>query len=103
MVKVEGEAGGQRFPLEVPYYGASVFSLQSTGTDFTLICIRPQPLVTETGSIVKGEAKAHPVCSITMSPGALKDLSFLINEAIKNHETEYGTVNSPFLETRKKK
>jgi hypothetical protein len=87
-------------PSDVVPVQASAFQLQSTGVDFQLMFQRIRPLTDEKGALHAGVAMAELVAIIGMSPQALKDLSILINNQMKQFEADFGKIETPYTRER---
>lgn len=89
--------------LNAPHYYASAIQIAFAGNDCTLIFSRPHPgTVTsgpDTGQSVIGE---EPQCVLSLSVSSMKDLALLLDDTIKQYESEWGSIQTPFTRERAK-
>jgi hypothetical protein len=85
--------------VEAPHFSASGLQLQSSGTEFVLSLTRMKPLQEKSGNFAQ-VAKAEVVAIVSLSPGALKDMLWILAKAMSDHEKENGPVVTPFLRNR---
>ena len=84
-------------PLNVPNYFASSFRLASMGNEILLVIDRAVPMVDEQGVMpVDSVLMMQTVATISLSPGAAKDLALVLSDAVSKHEEQYGKIVTPF-------
>lgn len=101
--ELSAEQLAQLKPIEITPVYAGTFNVQGTGNDFTILFQRLRPLVDRNGALVPGVGVSEVVSVVTMSPQALKDLSFLLAGQIENHEKEYGEIETDYTRRLKSK
>lgn len=89
-------------PIQAPALSATNFKLVGTGTDFVLILERVVPMYDSRGN-TDDIAMLQPVATVTLSPGAAKDLSLLLADQVARHEADFGVISTPFTKKRASK
>jgi len=84
-------------PVSAPSFYASAFRIMGTGNDFVIIMDRAVPLQ---GQEATNYAMLQPVAIVSVSPGALKDLSIVLAEQVEKHEKEFGKIVTHFTKSR---
>lgn len=88
--------------VNAPFYAASSVTIQSAGNEIQLIFTRPHPLEHKFLGIAQISFAEH-VAIINLSPGSAKDLAIALTDTMKNFETQFGTITTPFIKARKAK
>ncbi len=82
-------------PVKVPALTASNFKALGTGVEIILILERILSLADDRGNL-SDVAMLQPVATVTLAPGAAKDLSLVLADQVKKHEAKFGVISTPF-------
>ncbi|HEX4196709.1 MAG TPA: hypothetical protein VHZ26_04640 [Caulobacteraceae bacterium] len=99
-VRLEGVPPEDVQFVEAPEFYASGCQVTLVGNDFVMTLTRPRTAM----AMLKGEAiqvgTMLPQAYITMSASALKDLSIVIDDVLKQYESDLGPLKTPFMRAR---
>jgi len=87
-------------PMNVTEAFASGFQVQSNGNNFGLVLQKLKALADEAGNAQSLRQEAFSI--VWMSPQAAKDLSYMLQDAIRAHEVEHGAIKTALSKTRMK-
>jgi hypothetical protein len=86
--------------INAPLVSASSVAFQSTGNEYLLIFQRPRPVLDLESQALAQVAYNEVVAVVGVSAQTLKDLALLLNDAVANHERDYGEIITPYVKRR---
>lgn len=85
--------------LDITTYRATGFQMAATSTELLLMVTAMTPAMVADGS---SGAVVSPMCAVSLSPQAAKELQAVLSDAVAAYEADHGELRTAWLDARNK-